>query len=290
MHKAIRFGFPAAVLLLSGPVSAAGHGEVFLRMNGGDNVAYIGETNTMEVWIKNDAPLSALELSFGFRVNCDGDIAWGEEFRSPGVIGAFDDYSTYVVTSGFVDNLAGASAAVDPYFAFLGGASDHWLPAHDTLTLCYFLTWEVDPAQDEVPNGLQFENIAYDNYGTLYPIGDRFSWSFTDWSGEYAPSFNSFRNESVENPTAPSAAFHVIHRDRSQCCQGIVGDVDGSGDELPTIGDITALIDHLFVSHTALFCIAEADVNQSGGSVSIGDITVLIDHLFGARQPLPDCP
>jgi hypothetical protein len=45
-------------------------------------------------------------------------------------------------------------------------------------------------------------------------------------------------------------------------------------------------------------CLAEADVNQSGGlfptrlDITIGDITLLIDHLFIAgpdNLPLPDC-
>jgi hypothetical protein len=70
------------------------------------------------------------------------------------------------------------------------------------------------------------------------------------------------------------------------CCVGRVGDANGSGDDEPTIGDISAIIDMLFISNTEVACIVEADVNQSGGyhpiaeNITIGDITMLVDYLF----------
>ena len=86
----------------------------------------------------------------------------------------------------------------------------------------------------------------------------------------------------------------------TDCCQGRVGDVNGLGGDEPTIGDIAVIIDLLFVSAdpALVSCVAEADVNQSGGAVpvhddiTIGDITYLIDYLFitGRSLGLPDCP
>ncbi len=81
------------------------------------------------------------------------------------------------------------------------------------------------------------------------------------------------------------------------CCFGKVGDANAAGGDAPTIGDITGLIDMLFINGTEVACIPEADVNQSGGSyptvsdVTIGDVTMLIDHLFitGSSLILPDC-
>jgi hypothetical protein len=72
------------------------------------------------------------------------------------------------------------------------------------------------------------------------------------------------------------------------CCQGQVGDVNGNGEDEPTIGDVSLLIDALFISVTSdiVPCFTEADVNQSGGlepewsDVTIGDLTILIDYLF----------
>ena len=77
----------------------------------------------------------------------------------------------------------------------------------------------------------------------------------------------------------------------ASCCSGRVGDANANteGDDEPTIGDIMAMIDAKFITGTCegvIDCIAEADVNQTGGSdptcddVTIGDITLLIDYLF----------
>jgi len=75
-----------------------------------------------------------------------------------------------------------------------------------------------------------------------------------------------------------------------QCCQGTTGNIDCSANEAPDISDITALIDHLYLSHKPLCCPDEADVNQSGGDPDISDITTLIDNLYLSHKPLPDCP
>ena len=95
----------------------------------------------------------------------------------------------------------------------------------------------------------------------------------------------------------------VLGCEEEDCCHGLVGDANGSGTEVPTIGDISALIDAKFISSQPcgeiLPCIAEADVNQSGGcnptcdDVTIGDISRLIDLLFISQclesQPLEEC-
>ncbi|MEW5794820.1 MAG: thrombospondin type 3 repeat-containing protein [Candidatus Zixiibacteriota bacterium] len=83
------------------------------------------------------------------------------------------------------------------------------------------------------------------------------------------------------------------------CCVARVGDANGSGDDEPTIGDVTTMIDALFIGGDfgVIPCLAEADINQSGGAepqaedISIGDITMLIDYLFisGSSVGLPDC-
>jgi len=80
------------------------------------------------------------------------------------------------------------------------------------------------------------------------------------------------------------------------CCYGEVGNVNCSPDETPTIGDISSLIDFLFISQnpSSIPCIPEADVNQSGGvnpildDLSIGDISVLIDYLFISGPDMVD--
>jgi hypothetical protein len=83
------------------------------------------------------------------------------------------------------------------------------------------------------------------------------------------------------------------------CCASRVGDANNSGDDVPTIGDVSWLIDALFISVdlSMIECLAEADINQSGGAdpqtsdITIGDVSFLIDALFISVDltMLPDC-
>ena len=82
------------------------------------------------------------------------------------------------------------------------------------------------------------------------------------------------------------------------CCQGTVGDVNGRDGEEPTLGDIMVLVDHLFLTQGPLWCVAEADVDQSGGTnpqqgsvsdITLGDVMILVDHIFLTGVPLPNC-
>jgi len=77
--------------------------------------------------------------------------------------------------------------------------------------------------------------------------------------------------------------------DACDCCIGRVGDANGYGGDEPTISDISTLIDAKFINGICggiIFCLAEGDVNQSGGTdptcddVTISDISTLIDYLF----------
>ena len=85
------------------------------------------------------------------------------------------------------------------------------------------------------------------------------------------------------------------------CCVSRVGDANSSGDDEPTIGDVSTLIDAKFITGSCdglLICLPEADVNRSAVSsatcddVTIGDISMLIDYLFitGSSLGLPNCP
>jgi hypothetical protein len=83
------------------------------------------------------------------------------------------------------------------------------------------------------------------------------------------------------------------------CCLGQVGDVNGLSGDYPTIGDLSTLLEVLFIVNdvTVLGCLAEADINGSGGAdpqpedITIGDVAHLIDYLFitGPGLGLPDC-
>jgi hypothetical protein len=88
------------------------------------------------------------------------------------------------------------------------------------------------------------------------------------------------------------------------CCMGRVGNANGIG-KYPievTISDIQLLVAAKFIyslpCESYLPCLAESDVNQSGGSnpkcsdITISDIQTLVNHLFvcgPASCPLKDC-
>jgi len=77
---------------------------------------------------------------------------------------------------------------------------------------------------------------------------------------------------------------------------GKVGDVNLVDGDAATIADISAIIDKLFGTGAVLPCVAEADVDLSGGvdpapaDIAVADISAIIDNLFGSGDPLPDCP
>jgi hypothetical protein len=57
------------------------------------------------------------------------------------------------------------------------------------------------------------------------------------------------------------------------------GNVNGDADQRVTIGDVSMLIDHLFITQSPLEHPSSADVDASCG-VSIGDVSRMIDALF----------
>jgi hypothetical protein len=77
---------------------------------------------------------------------------------------------------------------------------------------------------------------------------------------------------------------------QSVCCVGSVGNINGDPAELVTIGDLSMLIDLLFINIGDPDCKEEANVNgDPEGMITIGDVSALIDHLFINRLPLLDC-
>ncbi|UCC43929.1 MAG: hypothetical protein JSU65_12580 [Candidatus Zixiibacteriota bacterium] len=74
----------------------------------------------------------------------------------------------------------------------------------------------------------------------------------------------------------------------SCCCFGLSGNVDDDVSGICDIGDLTALIDFLFISFVQPDCMAEANIDGTG-TVDIGDLTALIDFLFISFAPPMEC-
>jgi predicted CxxxxCH...CXXCH cytochrome family protein len=83
------------------------------------------------------------------------------------------------------------------------------------------------------------------------------------------------------------------------CCELRVGDANQQNGDEPTIGDVSLMVDALFITGNpdGLPCLPEADINQSGGAepigedITIGDVSLLIDYLFitGSSLGLAEC-
>jgi len=194
---------PALLLLtaapfLSAPARASGYGDVQIRLNGGDNVAYIGETNIIEIWIENDEPL--LGISMGFEMSISG-VSYQFEpeyglfgYTNPegNAVGAFDLVHT---ETAYIDNASPDSIAVG------GAAMMVPLPIQYGHTLCYTMALTIPPDQAEVPNGLCIDNIF---------IPPAMSWAFAESGFSYPPTYNYMENADPNNPTAPPICFDIV--------------------------------------------------------------------------------
>lgn len=75
------------------------------------------------------------------------------------------------------------------------------------------------------------------------------------------------------------------------CCMGTVGNVNDDQPEEVDISDLTALVNHLFVTFTPLACPEEGNINGDvQGDIDISDLTRLVNFLFVTFEPLPSCP
>jgi choice-of-anchor B domain-containing protein len=75
------------------------------------------------------------------------------------------------------------------------------------------------------------------------------------------------------------------------CCLGSVGNVDSDLAGIVDIGDLTALIDYLYISSAPLVCPAESNVDSDVAvTIDIGDLTALIDYLYISGEALAPCP
>jgi len=74
------------------------------------------------------------------------------------------------------------------------------------------------------------------------------------------------------------------------CCIDLSGNVDGAPDDVVDIGDLTALLDFLFITFTPPVCMGEANIDGSENFVvDLGDLTRLIDYLFITHAPPEPC-
>ena len=78
--------------------------------------------------------------------------------------------------------------------------------------------------------------------------------------------------------------------DVCDCCSWSTGNIDNDPEDICDLGDLTKLIDYLFISFTDPECKEEANIDgDPEGLVDLGDLTALIDYLFISFTPPAAC-
>jgi hypothetical protein len=246
-------------------------GNVRVRNNYAAPVILAGGNNVIEIWIRNNEPLSG--MSIGFEISSDVEYQLVPDHGTLGyvnpegdAVGAFDLTHIELVS---IDNIS-------PDTVLIGGAAiAQYLPAHDTLSLCYTLKVYIPPDQEEMEDAFSIDNIYWEPQ----------DWAFCDDSGCYAPYYQGNLNSSMTNPDAPPVYFDIA--------LPIPGDADGSGGV--DIDDIVFEINYIFAGGAEPNVLA-GDCDCSG-LVDIDDVVYLINYVFSGgpapRDPngdgVPDC-
>jgi hypothetical protein len=250
-------------------IIGAPSGDIEVHLNCGADTAYIGETNIVEIWIKNEFDLLSLSLPFEFSIGLDHEFdsshgAFGYVNPVGDAVGAFE--LAHTATSS-ADNLSPDSIAI-------AGASmgTNTLPGHVVHALCYTMAVDILPSHDELPDGFCVDNIYFPPSG---------SWRFGDYQGAYPPTFHGFQSTSMSNPDAPAICFDIV---KNFVCG------DGDGNEIVNISDAVYLIAYIFGGGPAPdpLLAGDCDCNLI---VNISDAVYLIAYIFGGGPPPCDaCP
>ncbi|UCC45079.1 MAG: hypothetical protein JSU65_03940, partial [Candidatus Zixiibacteriota bacterium] len=100
----------------------------------------------------------------------------------------------------------------------------------------------------------------------------------------------TFASSLVRQETISATYQWVADVSSGGCCVGLTGNVDNDVDDICDIGDLTALIDYMFISFTPPVCMEEANTDGDiDGIVDMGDLTTLIDFLFITFTPPAAC-
>jgi len=167
-------------------------------------------------------------------------------------------------------------------------------PGHDDL---------IDTDEDGVPDGCDicpgFDDNGPDADGDTVPDDCDVCEGFDDLVDPDEDGVPSGCDNCPEDANPDQADHNNDEIGDACCCEDRVGDANGVGGDEPTIGDISTMIDALFIDSdpVVIACLAEADVNQSGGAdpqpkdITISDISTLIDYLFitGPELGLSEC-
>jgi PKD repeat protein len=200
-----------ALVLLFAAVSLAQTGDVTVQFNGGgaDNKVFIGEENTLQIFITNaDGPLMGISLGFSFTSAVPG-FSWKTPHGNKPA-GPFKYVQEWGDALGAMDgNLKFTSTSLPDTFLIGGSATPPGdggvpLPVHAASTLCWDLQLIMPADPGEFMDGFCIDNVFFPPAGT---------WKFDQGGGvAYPPTFQGNGNTSTEIPDAPPVCFDIVHR------------------------------------------------------------------------------
>ena len=245
-----------------------------------------------DVAIDVSIPGHVVHRSFPYMIAVHADTIWMTHARLTGGEARVDIYLHNYLPLSELTIPFGWNGAMDLDYDSLSVSGMRAEYFDDTSLVSIVPSWKAASlrlaagTQEPLPPGSgPIASLYFSDAGSSADSSDIYFSDYTGQSLELVTMVGSYVPEAIDGSVS------------SRCCVGRVGDANDSGDEEPTIGDITAIIDMLFITEKQVACMAEADVNQSGGynptagSITIGDISMLIDYLFIHPHAfdLPEC-
>ena len=214
MYPSLRTFVFTLFLIVSSFTSANGAFDVSVHFNGGSDVLYIGEDNTLEVYITNSLPVEGMTLGFEF-----SNSAGSFELVTPYGSRPTPPSAPYVMEHGdAIDNFVGigylhVSVTKLPDSIMFGGADISAgtatdFPVHQSPTLCYSM-------KIRIPAGLAPAQAAFCVNNIFFPPAAQWLMVCQDGGGTgytYVPTFQGQENVSASNPDAPAVCFDLVQR------------------------------------------------------------------------------
>lgn len=246
-----------------------GNFDISVVLNGGENVAYTGQTNLVELWFKN-APMipiiTSMQLGFRFDLDCNYEFVGGHGTGTGGYYTRAEGDAVGAWNVMFVENPRIDNASPDTIgmwgLAMTGGG----LPSHYQHALCYTMAITIPSGEPAVEDGFCIDNILLDPeyLWLLYcPFPPPFD--------SAAPCFQGYLNTSVHDPDAPAFCFDIV-------TTYVCGDADGN--EIVNISDAVYLISYIFGGGPAPDPLESGDCDCNS-IVNISDAVYLIAYIFG---------
>jgi hypothetical protein len=190
-------------------VSLAQTGDVTVQFNGGgaNNKVFIGEENTLQIFITNPGgAIYGMSLGFGFTSAVPG-FSWKTPYGNkplppkPKYVQEYGDAVDKFDVGGFHCDMPSP-----PTPFLMGGAADVApLPVHATSTMLYDLKLIMPADTGQYPGGFGIDNVF------VPPAG---AWQFHQggMGGGYPPTFQGNGNTSGQIPDAPPVYFDIVRR------------------------------------------------------------------------------